>query len=154
MPRDRVGPPTVTAAFPPKYGPPITLERARVVSTAAEAEATANGWPMVIAIVDSSGILKVLHRLDHANYGAVALSQRKAEAAIKFRRSTKVFEDILIAGATPGLRMLAMGSELIAVEGGLPLIENGEVIGAIGVSGMMSDQDGQVAQAGARALEG
>ena len=120
---------------------------------AAEAEASAQGWPMVIAILDSTGHLAMLHRLDQANYGAVALAQRKAEAAIKFRRSTKALEDMLLGGA-PGLRMLSMGAELIAVEGGLPLVAGGEVIGAIGVSGMYSAQDGQVAIAGARVLEG
>jgi glc operon protein GlcG len=146
--------PSAAPAVPPKYGPPISLARARLVMAAAEAEATANGWPMVIAILDSTGYLKLLHRLDHANFGAVALAQRKAEAAIKFRRSTKVLEDMLVAGAAPGLRMLSMGSELIAVEGGLPLLEHGEVVGAIGISGMQSTQDGQVASAGARALEG
>jgi glc operon protein GlcG len=139
---------------PPKYGPPLSLARARTVMAAAEAEATANGWPMVIAIVDSTGYLKLLHRLDNANYGAVALAQRKAEAAIKFRRSTKVLEDMLVTGGAAGLRMLSMGSELIAVEGGLPLLDGGEVVGAIGISGMQAAQDGQVASAGARALTG
>jgi uncharacterized protein GlcG (DUF336 family) len=149
-----IAPPAAPAMVPPRYGPPISLARARVVMAAAEAEASANGWPMVIAILDSTGHLKLLQRLDQANLGAVALAQRKAEAAIKFRRSTKVLEDMLVAGGAPGLRMLSMGSELIAVEGGLPLIEQGEVVGAIGVSGMQSTQDGQVASAGARALDG
>jgi glc operon protein GlcG len=138
---------------PPKYGPPITLQRAKEVMAAAEAEATANGWPMVIAIVDSAGCLVLLQRLDHSNYGAVKMAQRKADAAIRFRRSTKAFEEMLLSG-TPGLRMLSMGSELVAIEGGIPLIDREVIVGAIGVSGMLSVQDGQVALAGARVLEG
>lgn len=137
---------------PPNYGPPITLARAKEVLAAAEAEATASGFRVVIAIVDATGQLKLLARLDQANLGAVPLAQRKAEAAVKFRRSTKTFEELLLAGP-PGLRMLAIGEELIALDGGEPLILAGEVVGAIGVSGMQSHQDGQVARAGARALE-
>jgi glc operon protein GlcG len=139
------------AASPLAYGPPISLDAARRVMAAAEAEAAANGWAMVVSIVDSGGHLVMLHRLDQANIGAVEVSQRKAAAAINFRRSTKVFEEALAAGG-PGLRMLAFAPELIPVEGGVPLVEDGRVIGAIGVSGMQSFQDGQVASAGARAL--
>jgi uncharacterized protein GlcG (DUF336 family) len=116
---------------------------------AAEADARANGWPMVIAIVDSGAHLVMLHRLDQANLGAVALAQRKAETAARFRRPTKVFEDTVSGG---GLRLLSVASDIIALEGGVPLIEHGHVVGAIGVSGMQSFQDGQVASAGARVL--
>jgi uncharacterized protein GlcG (DUF336 family) len=140
--------------LPPRYGPPISLERARLVLAAAEAEAAANGWPVVIAIFDSAAALKLLSRMDQANIGAVAVAQRKAATAIEFRRATKVFEDQLITGGAAGLRMLSLGNDLVAVEGGLPLIERGEVVGAIGVSGMQPAQDGQVARAGARALTG
>jgi uncharacterized protein GlcG (DUF336 family) len=127
------------------------LASARRVMFAAEGEADAHGWRMVIAILDSGGNLVMLHRLDQANLGAVELAQRKAATAINFRRSTKVFEDVLVAGGS-GLRMLAFAPELLPVEGGLPLIENGLVVGSIGVSGMQSFQDAQVAMAGARAL--
>jgi glc operon protein GlcG len=137
-------------APPPPYGPPLPLALARRVMAAAEAEANANGWPVVIAIVDSSAHLVMLHRLDQANLGAVALAQRKAQTAIDFRRSTKVYEDLIGAG---GLRLLSVSAELIALEGGVPLIAAGHVVGAIGVSGMQSFQDGQVADAGARALQ-
>lgn len=143
--------PALDPAGRPPYGRPIPLDAARRVMAAAEAEAQKNGWPMVIAILDSTGHLAMLHRLDGANLGAVALAQRKAEAAIKFRAPTKNFEDFLVAGG-PGLRFLAMASELIAVEGGVPLVANGEVVGSIGVSGMQSSQDGIVANAGARAM--
>jgi glc operon protein GlcG len=136
---------------PPPYGTPLSLDAARRVMAAAEAEAAANGWPMAIAIVDSTGHLVLFQKLDQTNLGAVALAQRKAEAAALFRRSTKVFEDI-ITSAPGGVRLLSLGPELVAVEGGVPLLDGGAVVGAIGVSGMQSAQDGQVAAAGARAL--
>jgi glc operon protein GlcG len=147
-------PPSSTAAgsaAPPAYGPPILLASARRVMFAAEGEADAHGWRVVIAILDSGGNLMMLHRLDQANLGAVELAQRKAATAINFRRSTKVFEELLLAGGA-GLRMLAFAPDLLPVEGGLPLVENGLVVGSIGVSGMQSFQDAQVAAAGARAL--
>jgi glc operon protein GlcG len=136
---------------PPPYGPPLSLASAKRVMAAAEAEAQSHGSPMAIAIVDSGGQLVLLHRLDQANHGAIALSQRKAETAVNFRRPSKVYEDLLVAGGA-GIRMLSVASDLIALEGGVPLIEAGAVVGAIGVSGMQSFQDGQVANAGARAL--
>jgi glc operon protein GlcG len=145
--------PTQNPGAPPAYGPPILLAAARRVMAAAEAEAEANGWRMVIAIVDSGGNLVMLHRQDQANLGAVELAQRKAAGAVSFRRATKVFEDLLVAGGA-GIRMLAFQPELLPVEGGIPLIEAGLVVGAIGVSGMQSHQDGQVAAAGARVLAG
>jgi uncharacterized protein GlcG (DUF336 family) len=117
---------------------------------AAEAEARANGWPMAIAIADSTGHLVLFQKLDQTNLGAVAIAQRKAEATVMFRRATKVFEDVVMAPG--GVRLLSIGPELIAVEGGVPLLEGGLLVGAIGVSGMQSTQDGQVAAAGARAL--
>jgi glc operon protein GlcG len=138
---------------PPPYGPPIPLETAKRVMAAAETEAVANGWPMVIAILDSAGQLVLLQRLDQANLGAVDLAQRKAATAVRFRRSTKVYEDIIAAGGA-GLRLLSAASDLIALEGGVPLLQGGAVVGSIGVSGMQSSQDGQVARAGARVLEG
>ena len=138
---------------PPSYGPPISLAAARRVMAAAEAEAEANGWRMVIAIVDSGANLVMLHRQDQANLGAVEFAQRKAMGAVSFRRPTKVFEDVLVAGGA-GIRMLAFSPELLPVEGGIPLVEDGLLVGAIGVSGMQSHQDGQVAAAGARILDG
>jgi glc operon protein GlcG len=139
------------SAAPPAYGPPISLAAARRVMFAAEGEADAHGWRMVIAILDSGGNLVMLHRADQANLGAIEISQRKAASAVNFRRPTKVFEDAL-AGGGAGLRMLAFAPELLPVEGGVPLIDNGLVVGAIGVSGMQSFQDAQVAAAGARVL--
>jgi glc operon protein GlcG len=151
MTTDAAAPAPSTPPPPPPYGPPLSLEAAKRVMAAAEAEAKANGWPMAIAILDSTGHLLLFEKLDQANLGAVSLAQRKAQCAASFRRPTKVFEDIL-TNAPGGTRLLSLAPEIITVEGGLPLLVNGAVVGAIGVSGMQSFQDGQVAAAGARAL--
>jgi uncharacterized protein GlcG (DUF336 family) len=117
---------------------------------AAEAEAIRNRWPMVIAIVDSTCHLVALHRLDQAQYGSVHVALAKAETALNFRRPTRAFEDSVAAGGV-GLRVLAMPT-VTPLEGGIPLLRDGEIVGAIGVSGMQSSHDAQVAQAGAEAL--
>ena len=128
-----------------RYGPPISIELAKQIMKAAEAEAVAQGWPMVIAIVDTGGHLVMLHRLDHTQIGSVAVAQRKAETAVHFKRPTKAFEDALFAG--PGMRFLSV-ADVCLLEGGLPIVKDDFIIGAIGVSGMMSTQDAQVAMAG------
>jgi len=135
---------------PTPYGSPITLEQAKKVVAAAEAEALSNGWPVVIAIVDSGGSLVLLHRLDNTQLASVEIAQAKARTANNFRRPSKNFEDS-VAGGGVGLRLLAMPG-LAPLEGGIPIIVNGQVIGAIGVSGVQSGQDAQIAQAGVQAL--
>lgn len=140
------------AALPPPYGLPIAIADARRVMAAAEAEAGAHGWPMVIAIVGSGGHLVMLHALDQAQHGSVTVAQAKAETALNFRRPSKIFEDAVASGSL-GLRLLGM-SNMLPLDGGLPLIVDGCVIGAIGVSGMQSTQDAQVAAAGVVALAG
>src|SRR5687767_14926752 len=100
--------PAVTAAstsVPAPYGLPITLEAAKRVVLAAEALATQKGWPVVIAVLDSGGHLKLLHRLDQVNLAATELAQRKASTAVRFRRATKEFEEIVNGG---GVRVLSM----------------------------------------------
>lgn len=134
---------------PPPYGAPISLEAARRVADAAEAFAARQGWPVVIAVFDSTAHLAVLLRRDQANLGAVALAQRKAETAVRFRRATKVYEEMVAGG---GMRLLSVAPDVIAIEGGLPLVLDGVVVGSIGVSGMTSGEDAQVASAGASAL--
>lgn len=129
-----------------KYGDPISLDLAKQVVAAAEAEALAQGWPMVIAIVDTGSHLKLLHRMDDTQIGSVQVAQRKAETAASFKRSTKVFEELL-AGGGAGLKMLSV-ADVCMLEGGLPIVKDGRIIGAIGVSGMASHQDAQVARAG------
>ena len=141
---------TIAGVRPLDYGAPISLEAAKRVMAAAEAEAHANDWPMVIAIVDSGGNLVMLHRLDHAQHGSVLIAQEKARCAVNFKRPTKAFEDALAEGGH-NLRILAAPG-MMPLEGGQPLIAGGKIVGAVGVSGMRSTQDAQVAEAGVRAL--
>lgn len=140
---------TTHSPVPPPYGPPISLDDAKRVAAAAEGFARARGWPVVIAIFDSTGQLALLLRLDQANLAAVELAQRKAATAVRFRRPTKAFEDIVASG---GVRLLSVAPEIITLEGGLPLLADGRVIGSIGVSGMSSPEDAEVASAGVAAL--
>jgi uncharacterized protein GlcG (DUF336 family) len=131
------------------YGPPLGLADAQRVAAAALAFAENKGWPVVVAIYDSTGHLKLLHRLDQSNLSAIELSQRKARTAVEFRRPTKAFEEIVAGGGT---RLLSVASAIIALEGGVPLLQDGAVVGSIGVSGMSSAEDGEVAAAGVAAL--
>jgi glc operon protein GlcG len=142
---------TAAPASPPEYGTSIALALAKQVMQAAEAEALANHWPMVIAIVDAGGHLQLFQRMDNAQLGSVRIAQAKAETALKFRRPTKIFEDSVAAGGT-GWRILAMDG-MCPLEGGVPLVQDGKIVGAIGVSGMHSSQDAQVANAGANVLK-
>jgi uncharacterized protein GlcG (DUF336 family) len=134
------------AALTPLYGAPITLDEATRVADAARAEAQRLGWPMVIAITDSGGHLVLLYRLDQAQHGSVLVAQQKAKTAVDFRRPTGAFESALADGGLH-LRLLGM-TNLTPLEGGVPILRDGKVIGAIGVSGMQSTQDAQVASAG------
>ena len=138
--------------LPPPYGLPLSFADAGRVMAAAEAEAVRRGWPMVIAIFDSTGHLVMLHRLDQAQYASIEIAQRKAATALDFRRPTRAFQDAIAAGGM-GLRLLG-ARELMPLEGGLPLLVEGAVVGAIGVSGMQSSQDAVIAEAGAAALSG
>src|SRR5215831_17478028 len=131
------------------YGPPIGLEAAKKVMAAAEAEADKNHWGMAIAILDSTGHLVMLHKLDNTQYGSIHVAEDKARTAVDFRRPSKVFEDLVAHGGI-GLRTLALRGAA-PLEGGVPIITDGKIIGAIGVSGGTSQQDGQVARIGAAA---
>ena len=134
------------------YGPPIGLDAAKKVMAAAEAEATKNNWPMAIVILDSSGHIVMLHKLDNTQYGSLVAAEDKAHSALDFRRPSKVFEDLLAQGGL-NVRVLALrGAD--PIEGGVPIMTDGKIIGAIGVSGAASNQDGQVAKAGADAAGG
>jgi glc operon protein GlcG len=131
------------------YGAPISLADAKVVVAAAEREAIANGFAVIIAVVDSAAQLVLLERLDHAQLGSVAVAISKAETAVRFKRPTKAFEDALSKGEL-NLRLLTLPG-ITAVDGGIPLLRDGKIVGAIGVSGMLPQQDAQVASAGAGA---
>jgi glc operon protein GlcG len=133
------------------YGPPITLEQAKVVVGAAEAEARKNNWNVAIAVLDAGCNLVVLHRIDNTNLGGIQVSQEKARSACLYRGPTKAAEDTLAKGGM-GVRLLAL-SGMVPLEGGLVLVADGKTVGAIGVSGVQSDQDGQIAKAGADALK-
>jgi glc operon protein GlcG len=133
------------------YGAPIAFEAAKRVMAAAEAEAIKNNWGMVIAILDSGGHIVMLHRLDNTQYGSIAVAEDKARSALYYRRPTKVFEDLVAQGGL-GLRTLALRGAS-PLEGGIPIIADGKIIGAIGVSGATAVQDGQVAKAGADAAK-
>jgi uncharacterized protein GlcG (DUF336 family) len=136
---------------PPDYGPGITLEQAKKVMAGAEAEAAKNKWPMVIVILDSGGQLAMLHRLDGAQWGSIDVARDKAYSAVAFRRPTKVFQDLIAQGGA-NLRLLNLrGASML--EGGIPIMVGGKVIGGIGVSGGTSPQDAQVAQAGIDTLK-
>ena len=138
------------AALTPLYGDPITFDEATLVADAARAEAQRHGWPMVIAIADSGGHLVLLYRLDQAQHGSELVAQQKAKTAVDFRRPTRAFEAALADGGLH-FRLLGM-TNLTPLEGGLPILRDGKVIGAIGVSGMQSTQDAQVAAVGLAAL--
>ncbi len=135
---------------PPEYGPPLSLPQAKTSMAAAEGHALANGWPMVIAIVDSGGNLVMLNRMDNAQLGSLEIAPGKAVTAVKFKRSTKAFQDLIAQGGG-NMRILAMPG-VTPLEGGVCIFKDGKIVGAIGVSGMSSAQDAEVAEAGMRAL--
>lgn len=135
----------------PVYGPSVNLEQARKVVAAAQVEAKKNGWPVAIAVVDNSGLLVAYERMDNTQTGSVQASIDKAVSSAMYRRSTKVFQDV-VAGGGAGLRILGLRGAN-PVEGGLTLIVDGKVVGGVGVSGVNADQDGMVAKAGADTLK-
>jgi uncharacterized protein GlcG (DUF336 family) len=127
----------------------LTLELAQKISRAAEAEAGRNKWAVTVCILDAAGLPVCLHRMDGAPISSMEIARQKAWSAIGFKRSTKVFEEQLAGGRIGVLRLQGV----IPVEGGIPLsLSDGAMIGSIGVSGVTSAQDGQVAQAGVDAL--
>jgi uncharacterized protein GlcG (DUF336 family) len=133
------------------YGPSITLESAKKVAAPAIAEARKNNWTMVVAIVDTAGDLVYFEKMDDTQVGSTQVAIDKARSAARFKRPTKAFQDALAAGGE-GLRILALQGA-VPVDGGVPLQMGGKVVGAIGVSGGTSAQDGQVAAAGVAALK-
>jgi uncharacterized protein GlcG (DUF336 family) len=134
----------------PMYGSPISVDTAKTIAPAAIAEAKKNGWTMAIAIVDTHGELVYFERMDHVQQGSVDVALAKARSAARFKRPTKVFQDGLAAGGA-GMRLLALDGA-VPVEGGVPLVVDGKIVGAIGASGGTSEQDGVVAAAAVAAL--
>src|SRR6185295_19939501 len=138
---------TVSAQLPNPYGAPINGDTAKKVAGAAMAEARKNNWNMAAAIVDPAGDLVYFEKLDGTQAASVDIAQDKARSAVRFKRPTKALQDVLAAGGE-GLRMLALQGA-VPVDGGVPIVMNNQIVGAIGVSGGTSSQDGQCANAGA-----
>lgn len=133
------------------YGAPITLEQARKVMAAAEAEARKNSWNFSIAIVDTGGHLVLMQRMDGAFFASAEVARDKAWSAAAYRRPGKAFQDRLATGSAE-IRILRLRGAS-PIEGGDPIVADGKVIGAIGVSGGSGEQDGLVAKAGIAALK-
>jgi glc operon protein GlcG len=140
--------PAAPAGPPPSYGNAITVEQAKKVAAAAVAESRKNNWFMVISIVDPAGELVYFEKMDNAQYASIQISQGKARTAAKFKRPTKVFADAMAGGANFYLSF----EGLVASPGGVPIMEGGKIIGAIGVSGATGAQDHQVGTAAVAAL--
>jgi len=126
----------------------LTLEGAKKIAAAAEAEARKNNWNVVIAVVDDGGHLVYLQRVDGTQTGSIEVAIQKARTAQAFKRPTKVFEDAIAGGRNA---LIALHGAL-PLEGGLPIMVGGQLVGAIGVSGVKSTEDGQIAKAGADSL--
>jgi len=122
----------------------LTLEAAKKIAAAAEAEARKNNWNVVICVVDDGANLLYLQRMDGTQIGSVDIAQMKARTAVKMKRPSKVLEDGVLAGRTMVIKL----PDVLPVEGGVPLMADGQLIGAVGVSGVTSAQDGQIAAAG------
>jgi glc operon protein GlcG len=129
---------------PTAYGTSIDLETARKVAAASAAEARRNGWTVAVAIVDPGGDLVFFERMDDTQVASAQIAHDKARTAVRFKRPSKMFEDALAGGR---LAILGLGG-VVPLEGGIPLIVRGKIAGAIGVSGVTSQQDGVCAQAG------
>lgn len=142
-----------TVPSPPSipYGPAVTLDVARKAADAAMAEAKKNNWTMAVAVVDSGGVMVFYEKMDNTQIGSTQVAIEKALTSVRFKRPSKVFQD-LIAGGGLNLRMLKL-TGAAPFEGGIPLIADGKIIGAIGVSGDSTDHDGICAQAGANAVK-
>jgi len=126
----------------------LTLDGAKKIAAAAETEARKNNWNVVIAVVDDGGHLLYLQRLDGTQTGSIEVAVQKARTAQAFKRPTKVFEDAIAGGRNA---LIALHGAL-PLEGGLPIMVGGQLVGAIGVSGVKSTEDGQIAKAGADSL--
>ena len=135
------------AQMPNPYGAPINLEAAKKIAASAIAEARKNNWTMAVAITDIAGDLVYLEKMDGTQTGSVRVAIGKARSAVLFKRPTKVWEDVVASGGA-GVRILGLEGA-VPIEGGLPLLMDGKIVGAIGVSGGTAQQDGMAAKVGA-----
>ena len=142
--------PSAAPVPPPDYGPPITNEQAKAVAAAALAEAKKNNWRMAFAIVGPAGELVYFEKMDGTQMASGDISQGKARTAVMFRRPSKTFADQYAAGNSA---FMTFPEKPVASEGGLPIVVNGKIIGAVGASGGTGQQDGVAAAAGASAAK-
>ncbi len=139
------------AQMPNPYGAPISLGNAKKAAAAAAVEARKNNWNMSIVITDAGGELVYLEKMDGNQTGSIKVAIGKARSAAMFKRPTKVFQDAVSSGGA-GLRILGLEGA-VPIDGGLPIVIDGKIVGAIGVSGAAGNQDAQCAQAGVDALK-
>jgi len=139
------------AQMPNPYGTAISLENAKKAAAPALAEAAKNNWRVAVAIVGPAGTLIYYEKMDNTQLGSAEVAIDKARTAAVFKRPTKAFQDALAAGGE-GLRILTLKG-VVAAEGGIPLVMDGKIVGAIGVSGATSAQDAQCAKAGADTIK-
>ncbi len=142
---------SVSAQMPNPYGTPISLDSAKKAAAAAVAEARKNNWTMAVAITDPAGNLVYFEKMDGTQTGSVNVAIGKARSAALFKRPSKVFQDVVATGGV-GLRILGLEGA-VPLDGGLPLVMDGKIVGAIGLSGATGEQDGQCAKAGADAVK-
>jgi glc operon protein GlcG len=141
-------PAALAQPVPNPYGAPITTEAAKKAAAAAFAEARKNGWVVYVTVVDAGGAVAYVERMDGVQIGSADASLEKALTSVRFKRATKTLEERIAANQLQYLRLPGA----IPLDGGVPLLVDGKVVGAIGVSGATSAQDGQCARAGAEAL--
>jgi glc operon protein GlcG len=133
------------------YGPPISVDNAKKAAAAALAEAVKNHWTMAVAVVDPNGTLVYYEKMDNTQLGSANVAVEKARSAALFKRPTKAFQDAVAQGGA-NLRILGL-SGAVPLEGGIPLVADGKIVGAIGLSGDSSDHDGQCATVGAATIK-
>jgi uncharacterized protein GlcG (DUF336 family) len=132
------------------YGPPITTELAKKAAAAALAEARANNWAMAAAIVDPGGILVYFEKIDDTQHASARIAIDKAKSAAMFKRPTKTFQDSVEKGGI-GIRVMTLRGAM-PVEGGVPLLVDGKIVGGLGISGGTAEQDGQCCKAATDAM--
>ena len=140
---------TAIAQERPPYGTPVTLDQAKKIAAAAIDESRKQNWRMAVAVVDNHGFLKYYEMMDDTQTASAQIAIDKAKSAAMYRRPTKVFEELVNKGA---VRLMSLPGA-VPIEGGVPIMVGGRVIGAIGVSGMTSEQDGAAAAAGLKVIQ-
>ncbi|MFL5272898.1 MAG: GlcG/HbpS family heme-binding protein [Anaeromyxobacteraceae bacterium] len=136
--------------MPNPYGENVAVEAARRAAAAAIAEAKRNGWTVAAAVVDTGGDLVYFEKIDGTQHGSTHVAQEKARSSVMFKRPTKAFEDSVKGQA---VNLLGLPGA-VPLEGGVPIVVSGKIVGALGVSGATSAQDGQCARAGVEAIAG